>query len=209
PGLLVGTPVYMAPEQTRGESGAVGPPADVWALGVLLYECLIGRPPFRGATTLETLEQISTAEPVPPSRANPKVPRDLETICLKCLQKDPQRRYASARDLADDLRRFREHRPIRARPTPWWERAWKWARRRPAVAALTATLVLVVLGALGVLAGLWQQAEAAHDLAETRAIREKDARATAQALAGKERRAREDLETQVHFRTVVQADQRW
>ncbi len=151
----VGTPPYMAPEQasaTSGCGGAVGPgrSIDVYALGAILYESLTGRPPFRAATVLETLEQVRSLEPVPPRRLNPGVPRDLETICLACLRKEPQRRYATALDLADDLRRFLDGRPIRQRPAAFWEPAVKWARRRPAAAAW---VVLGVLALLGLFAG--------------------------------------------------------
>jgi tetratricopeptide (TPR) repeat protein len=136
-GAVLGTPGYMAPEQGAG-TGPVGVAADVYALGAILYECLTGRAPFRGATPLETLEQTRNREPVPPSRLQPKVPRDLEVICLKCLEKEPRHRYGSAADLAEDLGRFRAGRPIRARPAQAWERLGKWARRRPAQAALVA-----------------------------------------------------------------------
>src|SRR5262249_3118951 len=117
-----------------------------YALGAILYELLTGRPPFQGAKALDTLEQVRTQEPVPPSRLQHKMPRDLETICLKCLRKEPDKRYASAAALADDLRRFLNGEPVRARPTPLWERTVKWARRRPTAAALLAVAVLLVVG---------------------------------------------------------------
>jgi serine/threonine-protein kinase len=137
-GAVLGTPQYMAPEQATGKSKEVGPAADVYALGVILYEALVGRPPFRGETPLDTLEQVRNQEPVPPRRLLPKLPRDLETICLKCLHKEPGRRYAGAGALAEDLRHFLADRPIQGRPVQWWERVRKWARHRPAAAALLA-----------------------------------------------------------------------
>jgi hypothetical protein len=149
-GTVMGTPSYMAPEQARG-SAEVGPAADIYALGSVLYETLTGRPPFRADNPLETLRQVLADDPVPPSRLQPKTPRDLETICLKCLEKDPTRRYASAEALADDLRRFQDGVPIKERPISAAERLWRWSRRYPsrALAAGVALLALVVILAGG------------------------------------------------------------
>jgi tetratricopeptide (TPR) repeat protein/tRNA A-37 threonylcarbamoyl transferase component Bud32 len=169
-GSIVGTPSYMAPEQARGRSKEVGPATDVYALGAILYELLTGRPPFRAETPLETVLQVRSDEPLPPSRLQPKLPRDLETICLKCLRKEPARRYASARELAADLDRFLGQEPITARPVSVWERAWKWARRRPAVATLLGLLLVVVGGSLLALTGLWRRAEQARAEAQQRSV---------------------------------------
>jgi tetratricopeptide (TPR) repeat protein len=149
-GALLGTPNYMAPEQATGRNQDVGRPADVYALGAILYECLTGRPPFKAASVLETLEQVRTQEPVPPGRLQPRLPRDLQTICLKCLEKEPRRRYASANAFADDLEQYLAGKPIAARAVGWWERASKWARRKPAASAL---LMVIALSAIALTAG--------------------------------------------------------
>ena len=147
-GAVLGTPQYMPPEQARAHTRLIGPLSDVYALGALLYEALTGRPPFQAATVYDTLGLVVSAEPLPPSRLQPAVPRDLETICLKCLQKDPAKRYASALALAEDLDRFLADKPILARRTPPWERAVKWVRRRPAIAALIAVSAVALLSSV-------------------------------------------------------------
>src|SRR5262249_47566692 len=169
-GYVLGTPGYMAPEQAMGNSGLITTAVDVYGLGAILYEILTGRPPFAAATADATLGQVRQDEPVPPRRLQPTVPRDLETICLKCLRKEAGRRYATAQDLADDLRRFRAAEPIRARPVGPAERIVAWCRRKPAVAGLLAALLLVFLaGSTGV---LWQWQRASRNAAAFR--RERD-----------------------------------
>ncbi len=153
-GVFIGTPSYASPEQVEGLTKTVGPAADTYALGAIFYHLLTGRPPFQAATVLQTLEQVKTADPVAPSRLQPGLPRDAETIALKCLEKNPQRRYADAAALAEDLDRFLARRAILARPTGAAEHFRKWLRRRPAVAMLSAAVVVVTL--LGFLLVFWQ-----------------------------------------------------
>jgi serine/threonine protein kinase/tetratricopeptide (TPR) repeat protein len=145
-GSILGTPGYMSPEQAGGRNDEVGPLSDVYSLGVILYELLTGRVPFQAPKILDTLEQVRNREPVAPTELQPKVPRDLETICLKCLQKDPSKRYASAGALEEDLRRYLNNEPILARPVGWPERAWRWCRRNPRVAGMSAGIAVLILG---------------------------------------------------------------
>jgi serine/threonine protein kinase len=143
-GAILGTPSYMAPEQAEGKK-QVGPPADIYALGGILYRLLTAELPFHAATPLDTILKVLSAEVVPPRLINSKSPRDLETICLKCLRKQPGQRYASAADLAEDLRRFLDGRPIKARPMGTFEKAWRWARTNPTLAGLLAATVVGML----------------------------------------------------------------
>jgi WD40 repeat protein len=172
-GAVIGTPSYMAPEQALGKAHTVGPAADVWALGVLLYELLTGRPPFLADTVFDTLQQVVAQEPVPPGRLNAKIPRDLETICLKCLRKDARQRYPSAEALAEDLRRFQEGRPVQARPLGRLGRAYRWARRNPATAAAVAVTALFLLAVAGGALALAAQ-ESAHSEGLTQAFRKEE-----------------------------------
>jgi WD40 repeat protein len=194
---ILGSPSYMAPEQAAGHSNEVGIPADIYALGAILYELLTGRPPFKAATVLETLEQVKTAPVVPPSRLQPGLPRDVETICLKCLRKEPARRYSTAMALAEDLRRFQAGEPIRARRTSLAERAWLWCRRSPALAALTIVVVLLLaMATIGsTAAALWMGRVAGRaEQARQRAERTLSDMQTAQGLmAGERGRAAEAM----------------
>jgi WD40 repeat protein len=192
-GEVLGTPGYMAPEQAAGRSKEVGPAADIYGLGALLYDLLTARPPFRGDTPLDTLLQVVRDDPVPPRRLNSSVPRDLETVCLKCLEKHPGRRYATAEALADDLRAVLDGRPTVARPLPLWERAARWARRRP-VFVLTGSAALLIGVVLLVVVPWWAQ--------QHRSLREGEERARRAKLAA------EDQDRRHHYAVEFQEAQK-
>jgi WD40 repeat protein len=215
-GAVVGTPSYMAPEQAGGKQGAIGPAADVYALGAILYELLTGRPPFKAASVMETLHQVLHAEPLPVRRLQLAVPRDLETICLKCLEKDPGKRYASAATLAEDLRRFGAGEPVQARPVGLLGRLEKWARRRPAVAALL--LVVAVLALVGGTGILWALGEAVHERnvaegetekAQQAAMRAGKKEAEARQEAEEAKKARDQARWQTYVAEVGRAEARF
>jgi eukaryotic-like serine/threonine-protein kinase len=178
-GAVLGTPSYIAPEQARGRGESAGPTADIYALGAILYELLTGRPPFRASSSFDTLMQVVHTVPVSISRLVPRVPRDLVTICMKCLEKEPRLRYETAVDLAGDLRRFLNHEPIRARPIGVAGRLTRFSRRNPALAGMIATLALVTAVAFVVVVGQWRKAVHSRDRARALAYAESAARADA------------------------------
>ncbi|MGH7970596.1 MAG: WD40 repeat domain-containing serine/threonine protein kinase, partial [Limisphaerales bacterium] len=157
-GQVLGSPNYMPPEQAAAKHGLVGRRSDVYSLGAILYHLLTGRPPFVGETLTDTLQEVLNTEPLSPRLLNPSVPRDLETLCLKCLEKEPARRYQTAQALAEDLERFLRDEPIQARPVGPAEKVWRWCRRNPALASLGASLVVVFT--LGFTGTLWQSRKA-------------------------------------------------
>jgi WD40 repeat protein len=208
-GAVLGTPAYMAPEQATGQIGRIGPATDIHALGVILYEMLTGRPPYLGFTSTETLWQVAFVDPTPVRRLQPHVSRDLETICLKCLEKEPARRYASALALAEDLQRYLSGKPIVARPASWGEQAWKWARRSPAAAALLTLAAFLLLG-LGVGGAWFARREGQRAVAETELRHEAEtnadlARSREEAARAEKKRADRAL----YFAHLLLARQAW
>jgi WD40 repeat protein/tRNA A-37 threonylcarbamoyl transferase component Bud32 len=210
-GQLLGTPCYMAPEQAEAGAVDAGPAADVYSLGAIAYELLTGHPPFRAATTLQTLDLVRSREPVPPRELQPATPRDLQTICLKCLEKEPGNRYSTAAELADDLRRFLDHEPIRARPVGLFGRLERWARRNPVPAGLLGALVVTGLFAFTAILWQWRKADAlANSLAfailqsEERRFAAVDARERAE-QAGNEARRLSEAERRERYRSNIAA----
>jgi eukaryotic-like serine/threonine-protein kinase len=194
-GQIMGTPSYMSPEQASGQKDVLTTATDVYSLGAILYQVLTGQPPFKGTSVLETMQQVQEREPEHPRALNPRVDRDLETICLKCLEKQPQRRYASAEALAEDLERWLKGEPIQARPVTAWEQGLKWVRRRPAIAALMGSVVVITALGFAGITWQWQRAETAR--------REAAEKASAEA------EVREEVETSLCQTRLAWAQQEW
>ena len=193
-GQLLGTPAYMPPEQAAGERGLFAPAMDVYSLGAILYELITGRPPFRAESTLELVIQVLELDPIAPRLMNPNIPRDLETICLKCLAKDPQRRYSSAAALAADLDRWLNDQPIHARPVSSLERAWRGCRRRPAIACLSIAVAVAIIAGTSI--SWWYALQARHE-ASTAKLAKQEATSgfeEAQKSEQQERQARQQAE---------------
>jgi WD40 repeat protein len=201
-GAVLGTPAYMAPEQATGGRGAITTATDVHGLGSVLYALITGQAPFAGDSVVDTLTRVKEQPPELPRRLNSRLPRDLEVICLKCLEKDPRRRYASAQAVADDLRAWIESRPISARPASRLEKAVKWARRRPAIAALSALVVLSSLIGVGGILFQWREAVVARRAALEKAQAEAKARAEATQLAA-------NLQGQTYSLALALAQREW
>ncbi len=196
-GAIVGTPAYMAPEQARGEKGLTTA-VDVYSLGAVLYELLTGRPPFQGETPHEIVRHVLDKEPAPLRSVDPTISGELETICLKCLSKEPARRYASASELAEDLERWLRGEPIMARPVGQLERTWRWCRRNPVVAGMAVALNVVLLAAAIGMTSLWMVAEDRREVADANYRDAKAAEALANAHAEKLEATAAELRKETH-----------
>ncbi len=208
-GAILGSPCYMAPEQASGVTDRIGPACDVYALGSILYEMLTGRPPFRAHTVADTLDQVRHQEPIPPRRLLPSIPRDLETICLKCLQKDPTQRYESAGALADDLDRYLRDEPVLARPVSRTERSYRWCRRHPLVALLLALLALVTSGGMTGIIWQWKEANQQREFAELNAGQFRSQRDTARQQQVRAETNQARAERSAYFHRIGQAQGEW
>jgi serine/threonine-protein kinase len=196
-GEVLGTPSYMPPEQAAGQSEQLGPWSDVYSLGAILYALLTGRPPFQAASQLDTLMQVLEREPVPPRQLNALVPRDLNTIAMKCLQKMPRRRYASAWELVLDLRRYLAGEPIRARPSNGWALAWRWCRRNLLVASVSGTAALLLMAAAAVAVFAYHRESAKRADLEDKYVNSAEVLLSTQRLARQEATRCRALENQL------------
>lgn len=204
-GAIIGTPGYMSPEQASGDIDRLGPACDIYALGVILYECVTGRVPFRAQSVMDAVIQAVTLEPVAPTQLEPKTPKDLETIILKCLHKTPERRYRTALELADDLGRFLRGEPILGRPASRTERAWKWGRKHPATSAAMAMSVFALIAALGLI--VWKNQELESEVA-TAIQREADAQSELQAKRQLDQQ-KGDIQAALNEARDAERDGRW
>lgn len=203
-GQVMGTPSYMPPEQAAGNSSEIGPRSDVYSLGAILYCLLTGRPPFQAAGMMDTLLQVLEKDPVPPRQLNPAVNADLETICLKCLQKQPGKRYSTTAALIDDLDRYLDHRPIAARPVGQWERLWRWTKRHPARAGFAIASILAAIGLLVITVGAQYQGELESALNSA-----EQARKRAEKAQSAETAAKEKLDQILYLRRLLLAFYEW